>query len=691
VSLVAAITCPAQTLYPAAEAAVRDGVNFNVDINEAAQGYCMVKNGVGSSSKSYFKFNFAGQNPNTNSALSLTFTTYNNSQKQHAQVWALNQAYPGFTSSVMVWSSAQANETNTSSLLTNPTNTFTATPLYDFIAPNSANATRTVAIPAPWGSYLAGEELVLVVTSPFNGDTNNLANGLRLKTNSTLVDFQQLSGAPPSVGPISNLTVYATATSATNSFTVSDPEDGSDALYPVASSSNEAAVPAVNVFFEGSGANRTVYLLAGATPGTAQITVTVTDSLGNQGQRTFTVTVLPQNYPPEISTPAPTNTMLNTAVTIPFTVSDAETAATNLTVDGTIASYSGSILASLAFGSDTSGSNRTVTVMPAADANGVGVVTLSVADAGDITATAVFGVMVRSATNVVFNEHFDYPDGKLLVNSGSFWTRRGTTAGAVNLNTLSQQANIRPKSSADDGAAPLAGAPYGVNSGVLLYAICSATWYDAGDGALPTNSTGSFLQFLNASAATSVQAAEVGVSTNGAPDGFFNVGLIYGTNLLAPNTNVNLTLPPGIGPEPHKLITRYDLRNGTSTLWVDAASEAAPGVTVQDVTNPVSISYIGLRQDLGMGYIYVDDLQVVLVKKPVITAITPPASGNVILYFDGGPASAADFEVQGTADITASFPVIPASIQVDGAGFKATVPATGNQNFYRIKRKPVTF
>jgi hypothetical protein len=672
------------------EAFIRGGASANTDQNEATSGYIMVKYNASpftTARKAYFKFDFTGLNPNTNALLNLSFTTVINNQRQHIQVWTLDQPYPGF-SAAMTWNNAQANDTASNSMLTN--GAFTATAWTDFLSPNGGGATANVTIPPPWGAALINNQLCLAlatISDPTNGD-----NGTRITLNSTTLAYEPVySGAPPSIGAIPNITTVATQNSVTNSFTVGDPEDGPNALFPLAASSNEAVVPTANVVFGGSGANRTVYVV-GAAPGKANITVSVYDSAGNRADRIFTVTVLPQDFAPVISTPPPTNTPLNTAITVPFTVSDAETHATNLVVTATVASYSANILASATVNSDASGTNRTVTVTPVTGSNGVGVVLLSVSD-GVNTSSNAFGVMVLPAAETVFSEHFDYPDGKIFVNSGAFWTRRSASAGSVNLNTASQQANIRPASGADDGAAPLAGAPYNPSSGAMLYAVCNATWYETADGRIPTNSSGSFLQFLNNSGATSLAAAEVGVSSNTAPVGFFQLGLLDATAAFVPNPHVNLTIPPGTGPETHKLVTRYDVRAGTSTLWVDAASEAAPAVTVHDVNNPASISFIGLRQDLGMGYIYIDDLRVVLVRPPVITGITPPASGTVPLIFTGSPAQPSDFIVELATMAEGPYnPVTCPITQEPDGSFKALAPAPSNAaGFYRIKRKPLTF
>lgn len=691
VALATAFAVSAQTaISDSAEAAVRDGSNANLDINESTAGYCMVKYSTsGSAAKSYFKFDFTGQNPNTNNAITFACTTAPSSSRQELQVWALNQAYPAFNSSVLIWNTAQANETTTDYMLTN--GTYTATMLLDVVSVDGAGKPQTITIPGPWGSYLQGNQLVLVLTATNNYTGNS--SGYRVKTNTTSLTFQTLVGAPPAIGPIPDITVMATQPSVTNNFTVNDPEDGPNGLIPTAVSSNEGVVPSANVSFEGSGAARTVHLVAG-TNGTAVVTVSVTDSAGNIGQRTFKVTVMPLDYPPSISNPGPTNTMLNTPVTVPFTVGDVETPASNLTVTGQVAGYSVNILSNLTFSG--AGSNRTVKVEPMPGADGVGVVTLSVTDSNNTTVTTSFAVMVQSASNVVFIEHFDYAANvKLFDYAGGLWLRRNSAAQNVNLMTAPSGLSgyVRPKSSADDGAARLAGAPYRPGAGALLYMSFTATWLDVGAGdVLVTNSSGGFVHLANSSSASSTLFAKVATTTNSVADGSFRLALYDLNNLYQANAAVDIPEPaPSSGP--YTVVVRYDVDTAQSTLWVNATTEADPSAASQDQTTPETISYIGLRQDLGFGYIYIDDLKVVLAIKPTITSISQPASGNVDIYFSTGPGDApTNFGVVRANGVAGTYGDVSATITSVGVNaFKARVAAPGSQQFYRIKRLPMTF
>ncbi len=502
-------------------------------------------------------------------------------------------------------------------------------------------------------------------------------------------------GAPPVISPIPAITVMAGQTSTNANFTVSDPEDGVPTASPtVVSSSNEAIVPSSSVLFGGSGANQYVYVSPAGVAGTAIITIQILDSANNPAQQSFTVSVLPLDYLPVISTPAPTNTLINTAVTVPFTVGDLETPATSLVVTAQIAAYSLNILSNLTVGG--SGSNQTVTVEPMPGADGVGVVNLSVTDANNTTATTSFAVMVRSASNVVFIEHFDYvANAKLFNYAGGLWVRRNSAQGDVNLLTAPSgfAGYTRPKASADDGAARLVGAPYRPGSGAMLYTTFTATWVDLGAvDVLVTNSNGAFVHLANSSSATSSLFAKVATTTNNAPDGSFRLALYDLNNQYQPNAALDIPEPaPMSGP--YTVVVRYDVDSARSLMWVNATSEADPSASSQDQTTPENINYVGLRQDLGFGYIYVDDLKITVALKPAITNITQSAGGNIDIYFSTGPGDVpANFGVVRAGSVTGAFTDVSAIIVPAGVNsFKATVAAPGGQGFYRIKRLPMTF
>ncbi|HOX02678.1 MAG TPA: hypothetical protein P5555_04240 [Candidatus Paceibacterota bacterium] len=501
-------------------------------------------------------------------------------------------------------------------------------------------------------------------------------------------------GTPPVIGEIPDITVVATQTSVTNSFTVNDAEDDAASAplpVPTATSSNEAVVPSANVFFDGSGSNRTVYVIAGDRAGSADITVSIIDSHGNTGQQTFAVTVLPLDFAPSISTPPPTNTLVNTPVAVPFTVADPETPASALTVSASVASYSGGILESVTLEADSGGTNRAAIVKPVADATGVGVVILSVTDATGQTTTASFAVMVRPSAGVVLIDHFDYPFNTSILNSSpGFWVRRNSSAQGINFRTASSdaQAWIRPKSGADDASVPLSGGPYVPGSGTVLFTMFKAQWIDVGDVPVVGDSSGAFILLAPGSGASADQLMQVATRTTGAPEGAFRLHISNGESIYTEYSMTDLYMGTV-----YSIVVRHDVDTAKSTLWIDATSEASPSVSATDLQTPAPISHLSIRQEPDMGNIYVDDLKVIAIRKPRLMSITPPLGGGLEIVFAGGARdTTGDFEVERAASVNGPFGGVNATITDLGEGtFQAAAPASGDQSYYRVKRKPIDF
>jgi hypothetical protein len=128
-------------------------------------------------------------------------------------------------------------------------------------------------------------------------------------------------------------------------------------------------------------------------------------------------------------------------------------------------------------------------------------------------------------------------------------------------------------------------------------------------------------------------------------------------------------------------------------MWINATGETDPGLAAIDSQAPASVGFVCIRQMPGMGNILMDDLTVRVVYKPTLNEVTPPAGGNVDIYFTGTAGDVpADFEVERATGVTGPFNNVAANITaLGGDQFKATVPASGDQSFYRVKRLPITF
>src|SRR5207248_1301848 len=185
-------------------------------------------------------------------------------------------------------------------------------------------------------------------------------------------------------------------------FTISDVETAAGSLTVRGHSSNPGLVPDANIVFEGSGSNRTFTVIPAANQsGTAAITITVADPDGASASSSFVLTVNPVNDPPTISSVANQFTNEDTPTpAIPFSIGDLESTAGSLLVTGSSANQGLVPDANIAFGG--SGSNRTVTIIPATNRSGTAVITVTVTDTDGGASSETFVLTVNSAQPLQF-------------------------------------------------------------------------------------------------------------------------------------------------------------------------------------------------------------------------------------------------------------------------------------------------
>ncbi len=199
------VTLPPVTINASAWATVRGADNAAVDIDEAAAGYVITKystnlaTGTGPA-KGYLQFDLSAQIPDTNSSATFTFSRFSNSGAQNVTLWALNQPYPGMANTI-TWATAQANNTDNNSMLTDPTNAFTATAITSLVIPGSSGSGSITLSATNWGNFIQGNKLVLVFTG--NDDAGNSTSGFRLAVTNSLplpaLTFSILNNQPPVV------------------------------------------------------------------------------------------------------------------------------------------------------------------------------------------------------------------------------------------------------------------------------------------------------------------------------------------------------------------------------------------------------------------------------------------------------------------------------------------------------------
>jgi len=205
------------------------------------------------------------------------------------------------------------------------------------------------------------------------------------------------TNSPPTISAIPNQVTSAGQATPALSFTIGDAQTAASSLTLSAVSSVPTLVPNANIVFGGSGQNRTVTVTpAAGQTGKAQITISVSDGT-NSASSSFTLTVQQTmgNTPPTISAISPQTGMMNqTTAAIPFTIGDAETPASSLTLSAASSNPTLAPTANIVFGG--SGQNRTVTITPATGQSGSAQITISVSD-GTNSASSAFTLTIQQS------------------------------------------------------------------------------------------------------------------------------------------------------------------------------------------------------------------------------------------------------------------------------------------------------
>ncbi|MFV1968662.1 MAG: beta strand repeat-containing protein, partial [Pirellulaceae bacterium] len=237
-----------------------------------------------------------------------------------------------------------------------------------------------------------------VVATDSGGETNG---GVNAFSQMFTITVNAVNDAP-TFNNISDQTVNEDAGVQTVAITGIAPGGGADEAGQIvtltATSSDPSIVP--NPTISGSGASQTLnYTPAANANGSVTITVVATDSGGetnggvNAFSRTFDINVDPVNDLPTISDIPSQGTDEDTPTApISFTVGDVETAPSLL--DVTPSSNNQTLVPNTNIVVDGVGTNRTVTVTPAANQTGTTTITLTVADGDGETSSDTFVLTV---------------------------------------------------------------------------------------------------------------------------------------------------------------------------------------------------------------------------------------------------------------------------------------------------------
>ena len=470
---------------------------------------------------------------------------------------------------------------------------------------------------------------------------------------------------PPYISSISNQTIRVTQSVGPLSFTVLDAEDPATSLTLGKTSSNPGVIPPANILLSGSGGSRNVSVTTSAQAGSSTITIWVIDTGAKSNSTSFTVTVLPENIAPTISTIPATNTLMDFGtLPIPFTIGDSETPAANLTVSGASANPTLLPNDNIVFaGSD---GNRTVALTPAPSQFGVAPITVTVSDGTNSTSSS-FALMVTPSPDLLFLDSFSYHNGSLLTNSGFLWDSRSGTFGQCQV--TNHQLQISADQS-EDVAGTLIGAPYRTGVGTVLYAAFKARFLT-----LPNSTPDYFAHFAN------------GSTHRGRIYPFIPDGVPFGTfHLKIGNMVDSAEFPTDLTTNvSYTLVTRYDIDGATTKLWVNPTDESDLNATAIDAQGPIAITTYSFRQATGFdSTILIDDLRVGL-SFSAVTNPLPEISIPIPLNFqrDGSELILTwddpSFALQSSPSVMGIFTNVP------GAVSPYTNSLTGAVRFFRLR------
>jgi subtilisin-like proprotein convertase family protein len=250
--------------------------------------------------------------------------------------------------------------------------------------PSSSNTnlgTVTVAIAA--GGYI----LNFVPAGDVGVTTVSLVatDGVRFTTNNVTINV--LPGVPPVIAEVESLTMAEATTNRTITVDLSITNSTTDMTVTGVSSNTNLAT----VRITGSGAKWTALVdVAAYVSGETTIGIVASTSYGN-GNRSFKVTVTAVDYPPVIATIPAQTTTANIPITVPLTITDPDTALSQLTVT---AASSDTLLVTSSVVSNN-GTNASVTLNVAECRAGVATITVTAKDNTN-TVTSAFQLTVRA-------------------------------------------------------------------------------------------------------------------------------------------------------------------------------------------------------------------------------------------------------------------------------------------------------
>jgi len=210
--------------------------------------------------------------------------------------------------------------------------------------------------------------------------------------------------------------------------------------------------------------------------------------------------------------------------------------------------------------------------------------------AGYALATVFLGA--RGLSDVLLTDDFSYPDGPLQEVTRGIWTGHSGTENQVD--ALAGRVELTSSESQDVNSL-LAGQPYDTANASAIF-----TKFIVRFSSLPSV-TGSYFAHFNT---TGFRARVWAQASEAVPDTFR-----FGISSVAANAPTSVFPADLFLNTDYVVVTRLNLVDGLTTLWVNPASENDLAV-FSDAGPPVIVSSYAFRQSPGMGEMSVDELVV---------------------------------------------------------------------------------
>ena len=468
--------------------------------------------------------------------------------------------------------------------------------------------------------------------------------------------FGDAAGLSPLISSIPNQSIPMNSVAGPIPFTVEDGQTLASSLIVSNTTSNPTLAPLANISLGGSDTNRTITVTpVTGQQGSAVITTYVSDGV-NTSSTAFTLKV----GAPSISAIGNQISVTNVPITaLAFTVNDPE--GDTLTLSSAFSNPA--LISSVTLGG--SGANRTVTITPVADAAGISTISVIATD-GFNSVTQSFAVTFTPLLGLIYQDDFSYGNGSLIGN-GTWSTSSGTP---LQLQVTNSSAFLYRTNSEDvnTGLGFSGGSPFAPASGVVLYSGFTISLSE-----LPNTSGNYFAHFKDTGTGF---RARIFVSTGGAAAGHYRIGIANSANSVSSNVANDLATNTT-----YLVVSRYNVATGESAVWVNPVTVASGGSVANDVTTTMTVAQYSLRQDTGIGAIFLDNLKVGTSLADVATIpalsqtlISQVINGELILSW-----SEPLFALQSASVVTGPYTTIP------GATSPYTNSPTASEKYFRLK------